>query len=109
MERIALIHAHESTANAYGTTLGRIANVPVLSTIHGKNYYWEQAKRRIAYRLVGREAKLIAVSHRVVCLLRNKDRATAFGGHGKQRVEEQFSLVGMVNAYQKCYEQTIGE
>lgn len=288
-ERIALIHAHEFTANAYGTLLGRIANVPVLATVHGKNYYWEQAKRRIAYRFVSRAAKMIAVSqdlkqfvvervgipahrikvvyngvetysppetdrvqtargeleisrwdhvvgsvgslypvkghiyliralplilqecpstlvllvgrgelestlkaeasrlgvedhvrflgfrndipvllglmdvfvlpslseglsialleamaagrpivatkvggnaelvdegqtgylvpseapealaHCVVCLLRNKGQARAFGDRGKQRVEEQFSLAAMVNAYQKCYEQTIGE
>jgi glycosyltransferase involved in cell wall biosynthesis len=62
-ERIALIHAHEFTANVYGTMLGRIADVPVVATIHGKNYYWEQAKRRIAYRIVSRKAKMIAVSH----------------------------------------------
>lgn len=61
-ENIAVIHAHEFTANTYGTLLGKLANVPVVATVHGKNYYWEQAKRRIAYRFVGRTAKLIAVS-----------------------------------------------
>ena len=50
-----------------------------------------------------------ALAERVVCLLGNKDQAMAFGGRGKQLVEEQFSLAGMVNAYQKCYERAIEE
>lgn len=61
-ERIALIHTHEFTANVYGAMLGRLVGVPVVATIHGKNYYWEQAKRRLAYRFVSRTAKMIAVS-----------------------------------------------
>ena len=61
-ERIALIHAHEFTANTYGALLGKLLNVPVVATIHGKNYYWEQAKRRVAYRFVSRTASMIAVS-----------------------------------------------
>lgn len=62
-ERIGVIHAHEFTANVYGTMLGRLANVPVVATVHGKNYYWEQTKRRAAYRFVSRTGRMIAVSH----------------------------------------------
>lgn len=61
-ERVALIHAHEFTANTYGTLLGRLAGIPVVATIHGKNYYSEQGKRRTAYRLVSRAARMVAVS-----------------------------------------------
>lgn len=61
-EQVAAIHAHEFTANTYGTALGKLVNVPVVATIHGKNYYCEQAKRRIAYRCVGRMSTMVAVS-----------------------------------------------
>jgi glycosyltransferase involved in cell wall biosynthesis len=61
-ERVALIHAHEFTANTYGTLLGRLAGIPVVATVHGKNYYSEQGKRRTAYRFVSRAARMIAVS-----------------------------------------------
>ena len=61
-ERVELIHAHEFTANTYGTLLGRLAGVPVVATVHGKNYYAEQVKRRAAYRFTSRAARMIAVS-----------------------------------------------
>ncbi len=61
-ERVSVIHAHEFTANVYGSLLGKLLSVPVVATIHGKNYYWEQAKRRVAYRWVSRQANLVAVS-----------------------------------------------
>jgi glycosyltransferase involved in cell wall biosynthesis len=61
-EQVAAIHAHEFTANTYGTMLGKLVNVPVVATVHGKNYYWEQAKRRVAYRCVGRMSTMVAVS-----------------------------------------------
>lgn len=61
-ERVDAIHAHEFTANAYGTALGKLVNTPVVATIHGKNYYCEQVKRRIAYRWVSRVSTMVAVS-----------------------------------------------
>jgi glycosyltransferase involved in cell wall biosynthesis len=61
-ERVALIHAHEFTANTYGTLLGRLAGIPVVATVHGKNYYSEQGKRRTAYRFVSRAARMVSVS-----------------------------------------------
>jgi glycosyltransferase involved in cell wall biosynthesis len=59
---IALIHAHEFTGNTYGTLLAKLAGVPLIATVHGKNYYWEQIKRRLAYRLVCRLGTMVAVS-----------------------------------------------
>ena len=61
-EQIDVIHAHEFTANVYGALMGRLTGIPVIATVHGQNYYWEQAKRRIAYRLVSRSARMVAVS-----------------------------------------------
>ena len=61
-ERVAVIHAHEFTANTYGTLLGRLAGIPVVATVHGKNYVSEQSKRRTAYRFVSRMARMVAVS-----------------------------------------------
>jgi len=61
-ERVAVIHAHEFTANAYGSFMGRIMGVPVVATVHGKNYYAEQVKRRMAYRYVSRVSRMVAVS-----------------------------------------------
>jgi glycosyltransferase involved in cell wall biosynthesis len=61
-ERVAVIHAHEFTANTYGSLMGRILGVPVVATVHGKNYFAEQLKRRMAYRYVSRVSRMVAVS-----------------------------------------------
>jgi len=61
-ERVAVIHAHEFTANVYGSLMGQIIGVPVVATVHGKNYFAEQVKRRVAYRYVSRVSRMVAVS-----------------------------------------------
>jgi glycosyltransferase involved in cell wall biosynthesis len=61
-ENAALIHAHEFTANTYGSLVGQILGVPVVATVHGKSYFAEQAKRRMAYRYVSRVSRMVAVS-----------------------------------------------
>jgi glycosyltransferase involved in cell wall biosynthesis len=61
-ERVGVIHTHEFTANAYGSLMGQIMGVPVVATVHGKNYFAEQVKRRIAYRYVSRVSRMVAVS-----------------------------------------------
>src|SRR5207249_10987239 len=43
-ENVALIHAHEFTANTYGTLMARLAGIPLVATVHGKSYYPEQFK-----------------------------------------------------------------
>ncbi|WHZ29214.1 MAG: hypothetical protein OJF51_004015 [Nitrospira sp.] len=61
-ERVALIHAHEFSAIVYGWIVSRLARIPFIGTIHGKNYFWEKARRRAAYRIIARTAMLVAVS-----------------------------------------------
>lgn len=61
-EGVALIHAHEFTGNTYGALVARLVGIPFVATVHGKNYYWEQNKRRLAYRAVSCIATMVAVS-----------------------------------------------
>jgi glycosyltransferase involved in cell wall biosynthesis len=61
-EKVDVIHAHEFTANTYGSLMGQLLGVPVVATVHGKNYFAEQAKRRMAYRYVSRVSRMVAVS-----------------------------------------------
>lgn len=59
---VGLIHAHEFGANTYGTLAGRLARVPVVATVHGRSYYTDRRRRRLAYRVVSRAAAMVAVS-----------------------------------------------
>lgn len=61
-EQVALIHAHEFSAIVYGWLVSRIARIPFIGTIHGKNYFWEKTRRRLAYRIIARTGTLVAVS-----------------------------------------------
>jgi len=60
--RIDVIHAHEFTMNVYGSVAGLLKSTPVITTVHGKNYYWEKRRRRMAYRLVSRVSQMVSVS-----------------------------------------------
>jgi len=60
---VSLIHAHEFRANAYGSLVAKLCRIPLVGTVHGKNYYPDRAKRRIAYRWTSRAAHMVAVSH----------------------------------------------
>ncbi len=69
-ERVALIHAHEFSAILCGWIVATLAGVPFVATVHGKNYFWEKLRRRIAYRLVSRRGTMVAVSQdlkRFIC------------------------------------------
>jgi len=61
-EGISLIHAHEFTGNTYGSLVAKLVGVPLVATVHGKSYYSEQCKRRLAYRAVSRVGTMVAVS-----------------------------------------------
>lgn len=61
-ERVDLIHAHEFDANVQGTFVAALSGIPLVATVHGKNYYWERLRRRLAYRWVSRRATMVAVS-----------------------------------------------
>lgn len=61
--KIDIIHSHEFMMNVYGTIVALLTNRPNIATIHGKNYFWEKLRRRIAYRAMGYFAtKMVAVS-----------------------------------------------
>jgi len=62
VEQIDVIHAHEFAMNSYGSILSGLTGVPVITTVHGKSYYHEKWRRRIAYRLIARWSKMVAVS-----------------------------------------------
>jgi len=60
--QVRLIHAHEFDANIYAAVAGLLAGIPVIATVHGRNYYGDASYRRIAYKLVSRAATMVAVS-----------------------------------------------
>lgn len=61
-EQVDLIHAHEFDANVQGTFVAAMSGIPLVATVHGKNYFWERLRRRLAYRWVSRHATMVAVS-----------------------------------------------
>jgi len=61
-EQVDLIHAHEFDANVQGTAVAAHCGVPLVATVHGKHYFWEKLRRRLAYRWVSRRANMVAVS-----------------------------------------------
>lgn len=61
-EHVDLIHAHEFDANVQGTFVAALSEIPLVATVHGKNYFWEKVRRRLAYRWVSRRATMVAVS-----------------------------------------------
>ena len=61
-EQVALIHAHEFSAILCGWIVATLAGVPFVATVHGKNYFWEKLRRRVAYRLVSRHGTMVVVS-----------------------------------------------
>lgn len=61
-EKVDLIHAHEFDANVQGTFAAALTGVPLVATVHGKNYFGEKLRRRLAYRWVSRHATMVAVS-----------------------------------------------
>lgn len=61
---IRLIHAHEFYMNAIGATVSRLTGIPLVATVHGKNYYPEKRRRCSVYRMVAAQAAgVVAVSH----------------------------------------------
>jgi sugar transferase (PEP-CTERM/EpsH1 system associated) len=60
---IDVMHSHEFATNVYASFLSRVTGIPVVTTVHGKNYYGEKWRRRMAYRFVARQSLMVAVSH----------------------------------------------
>ena len=61
--RIDIVHAHEFTSAVYAAFGAALASVPIVSTIHGKNYWPERLYRRAALRIaIEMSAAFVAVS-----------------------------------------------
>lgn len=60
--QIDLIHSHEFATNVYASFLSLVVGVPVIATTHGKNYYSDKWRRRVAYQFVARKSTMVAVS-----------------------------------------------
>ncbi len=60
---VAILHTHEFFMNTIGLAASWLTGIPLVATVHGKNYYSERFRRRLAYRLVGKFAdQMVAVS-----------------------------------------------
>ncbi len=99
--RIDLMHSHEFAMNTYGSIASVLSGVPIVTTVHGKSYYWKYLRRRMAYRFVSRQSKMVAVSEdiaRGLCQavgIRPDRIRTIYNGieidlfHPNQRMREQ--------------------
>jgi len=59
---IHVMHSHEFATNVYASLVSRVTGIPVITTVHGKNYYGDKFRRRMAYRFVARQSHMVAVS-----------------------------------------------
>ena len=60
---IDVMHSHEFATNVYACALSRMTGIPLVATVHGKNYYGDKLRRRVAYRYVARHSTMVAVSN----------------------------------------------
>ncbi|MCI0557585.1 MAG: glycosyltransferase [Nitrososphaera sp.] len=67
---IRVMHAHEFAMNVYGSLLSKMTGIPIIATVHGKNYYWVKWRRRLAYKFVARQSAMVAVSEDLKRFLR---------------------------------------
>lgn len=59
---IHVMHAHEFAMNVYGSFLSSVTGIPIVATVHGKDYFWVKWRRRLAYRFVARQSVMVSVS-----------------------------------------------
>lgn len=60
---ISLIHAHEFYMNVIGAAAALLTGVPLVCTVHGKNYYPDHPRRISLYKMVAwRAGAMVAVS-----------------------------------------------
>ncbi len=62
-EDVAVMHSHEFDAIVHGACVAALTRVPLVATIHGKHYYWQKWRRRMAYRFISRIATVVTVSN----------------------------------------------
>ena len=61
-KKISVIHAHEFLMSMYASVAGLLTSKPVVTTMHGKYYYWEKARRRLIMRFISRFSHMVSVS-----------------------------------------------
>jgi glycosyltransferase involved in cell wall biosynthesis len=94
-EKVDLIHAHEFTMNTYGCIASVMAKIPMVATVHGRNYYTEKLRRRLAYRFVSRRSSMIAVSKGIKLFLIER------AGIKEERVTVIYNGID-AKVYQQC-------
>jgi glycosyltransferase involved in cell wall biosynthesis len=57
---ISLMHAHEFYMTLVGAVASRLAGIPLVVTVHGKNYYPDKRRRRLIYRVAAMQASRVA-------------------------------------------------
>lgn len=76
-KKVDIIHAHEFLMSLYATVVGILTARRVITTIHGKYYYWEKRRRRIAMRLISRFSQMVSVSEELRHFLEKKTGISA--------------------------------
>ncbi len=62
-KKIDLLHTHEFAMNVYGCIAAWITRIPVITTVHGRSYYGDRWRRRLAYQFVAKHSlRMVAVS-----------------------------------------------
>lgn len=76
-QRFELVHAHEFGAGFYLGMAARLAGIPTVVTLHGKNYWPVRRYRRVALRmLLELGAKMVAVSRDLKSLMAERLRVS---------------------------------
>ena len=76
-KQIDMLHTHEFGMSTYGSLASWFTRVPMIATVHGKAYYGERWRRRMAYRIVARRAvQMVAVAEDIRRFLIDRVGAT---------------------------------
>ena len=67
--KIDVFHAHEFAMNTYGSMASALTGIPIVTTVHGRNYYGDKFRRRLAYRFVSKQSKMVTVSNDIARIL----------------------------------------
>ena len=59
---IHVMHSHEFATNVQAILVSAVTGIQAITTAHGKNYYGDRLRRRMAYRFVARQSQMVAVS-----------------------------------------------
>jgi glycosyltransferase involved in cell wall biosynthesis len=70
---IELVHSHEFAMNAYAGAAARLAGLPTVATVHGRQWVTDRARRVWSYKLLRRAGmRLVAVSRDLAAFLETR-------------------------------------